>query len=112
MHRRMVEHESWVPGQPCHYLLALVHSQAIQHPVHGCLLRRQLPVQLFQERDELHLPLPLGGRAVDFACSSVEGSEQLVFSSTHNTISQGNSSRVYRSQICCTEAAKAASRGT
>ncbi len=38
---------------------------------------RQFPVQLFQERDELDLPLPLGGAAVDPARAGVGRGEQV-----------------------------------
>lgn len=77
VHRRVVEHEARVTGQPRLDLLALVHPEVVQDDVDLCLLRREFPVQLLQERDELHLTLSIRCPSVDFAGSCVESGEKV-----------------------------------
>ena len=77
MHRRVMEHEPRVLRQPRLDLLALVHPQVVQDDMDRLDRRGDLPVQLLQERDELGLPLPLGGHPVDLAGPRVERGEQV-----------------------------------
>ena len=72
-----MEDEPRMLRQPRLHLLALVHPQVVQHDVDRLHRRGDLPVQLLQERDELRLPLPLGGHPVDLAGPRVEGGEQV-----------------------------------
>ena len=77
MHRRVMEHEPRVLRQPRLHLLALVHPQVVQDHMDRLDRRGDLAVQLLQERDELGLPLPLGGHPVDLAGPGVERREQV-----------------------------------
>ena len=139
-----VQHKARVFGQPGLYLLAFVPPYIIEHHMNRRDVRGHLLIDMLQERDEFHLPFPLGRRGGDRTRARIKPGKKvqgtragilvfdphgvarlcgqggrftrpglrLVFSSTHSTISQTPSGRVYKVAISWTCAANAASRGT
>ena len=77
MNGRVMKHEPRVLDQPRLHLLAFMHPQVVQHDVDRLHRLRDLSVELFQESDELRLPLSLRGHPVDLPGPRVESREQI-----------------------------------
>ncbi len=72
MHGGKVEHKAWMFGQPGLHLFALMHPEIIEDHMNGRDGRDNLPIHMLQERDEFHLPFPLGRRGVDLARARIK----------------------------------------
>jgi hypothetical protein len=59
------KHKARMFGQPDLHLFALVHPYIIEHDMNPRNGWGNLPIHMLQERDEFHLPFPLGRRSVD-----------------------------------------------